>query len=94
VNTGFCEKVEFTRVSPGRPSRTTSGTRTTGRETLSYSDEDENQIRSKKLVGFGFCFFVGDVTKGVVLFFWPTSAGLEPRPNGSNFWLKFFWKLG
>jgi len=30
VNPGFCEKMEVTRVPPGRPSRTTSGTRTTG----------------------------------------------------------------
>jgi len=34
VNPGFCEKMEVTRVPPGRPSRTTSGTRTTGWEPL------------------------------------------------------------
>jgi len=32
VNIGFCQKLEVTRVPPGRPSRTTSGTRTTGWE--------------------------------------------------------------
>jgi len=26
VNVGFCEKMEVTRVTPGRPWRTTSGT--------------------------------------------------------------------
>jgi len=30
VNPGFCEKMQVTRVPSGRPSRTTSGTRTTG----------------------------------------------------------------
>jgi len=30
VNPGFCEKMEATRVPPGRPSHTTGGTRTTG----------------------------------------------------------------
>jgi len=32
VNPGFCEKMEVTRVPLGRPSRTTSGARTTGWE--------------------------------------------------------------
>jgi len=39
VNPGFCEKMDVTRntcVPPGRPSRTTSGTRTTGWEPLIY----------------------------------------------------------
>jgi len=32
VNPGLCEKMEVSRVPPGKPSRTTSaGTRTTGR---------------------------------------------------------------
>jgi len=34
VNPGFCEKIEVTRVPSRRPSRTTSGTRTTGWESL------------------------------------------------------------
>jgi len=34
VNPCFCEKREVTRVPTGRPSRTTSGTRTTGWESL------------------------------------------------------------
>jgi len=34
VNPGFREKMEVTRVPPGRPLRTTSGTRTTGWEPL------------------------------------------------------------
>jgi len=34
VNPGFCEKMEVTRVLPGWPSRTTSGTCTTGWESL------------------------------------------------------------
>jgi len=34
VNPGFCDEMEVTRVLPGRPSRTTSGTRTTGWEPL------------------------------------------------------------
>jgi len=37
MNPGFCEKQEVTRVPPERPSRTTSGTRTTGWEPLLYS---------------------------------------------------------
>ena len=32
VKPGFCVKMEVTRVPPGRPSRTTTGTRTTGWE--------------------------------------------------------------
>jgi len=36
VNPGFCEKMEVTRVPPGISSRTTSGTRTTGWESLFY----------------------------------------------------------
>jgi len=34
VNPGFCEEMEVSRVPPRRPSRTTSGTRTTGWEPL------------------------------------------------------------
>jgi len=34
VNPGFCEKMEVTRVPLGRPSRTISGTDTTGCESL------------------------------------------------------------
>jgi len=34
VNPGFCEKMEVARVPPGRPSRTASGTCTTGWEPL------------------------------------------------------------
>jgi len=34
VNPGFCAKIEVTRIPPGRPSGTTSGTRTTGWELL------------------------------------------------------------
>jgi len=34
VNPGFCEKMEVTRVPPGRSSRTTSGTHATGWESL------------------------------------------------------------
>jgi len=34
VNPGFHEKMKGTGVPPGRPSRTTSGTRTTGWESL------------------------------------------------------------
>jgi len=36
VNPGFYEKVEVTRVPPGRPSRTTGGTCTTGGEPLIF----------------------------------------------------------
>ena len=36
MNPGFCEKMEVARVPPGRPSRTTIGTRTTGLEPLAY----------------------------------------------------------
>jgi len=36
VNPSFCENMEVTRVPPGRPSRTTSGTRATGWEPLVY----------------------------------------------------------
>jgi len=34
VNLGFCEKTEVSRVPPERPSRTASGTRTTGWEPM------------------------------------------------------------
>jgi len=34
VNPGFSEEMEVTRARPERPSRTTSGTRTTGWESL------------------------------------------------------------
>jgi len=34
VNPGFCEKMEVTRVSPGRPLHTTSGARNTCWEPL------------------------------------------------------------
>ena len=37
MNPGFCEKMELTHVPPGRPSRTTTGTRTTGWEPLFYT---------------------------------------------------------
>jgi len=42
VNTGFCETMEVTRVPPGRSSRTTSGTRTTGWEPLVYTNQYYN----------------------------------------------------
>jgi len=32
VNLGFAEKIEVARIPPGRPSRTSSGTHTTGWE--------------------------------------------------------------
>jgi len=38
MNPGFCEKMEVTRVPPGRPSCTTSGTRITGWEPLIYTN--------------------------------------------------------
>jgi len=38
VNPGFCKKIEITRVPPGTPSRTTTGTRTTGWEPLMYGN--------------------------------------------------------
>jgi len=38
VKPGFCEEMEVTRAPPERPSRTTSGTRTTGWESLNYRD--------------------------------------------------------
>jgi len=37
----FVKKMEVARVPPGRPSRTTSGTRTTGWEPLTYSISQE-----------------------------------------------------
>ena len=41
MNPGFCEKMEVTRVPPGRPSRTTSGTRTTGWEPLRQTNDHD-----------------------------------------------------
>jgi len=40
VNPGFCKKMQVARVPPGRPSRTTSGTRTTGWEPLVQLDKN------------------------------------------------------
>jgi len=42
VNPGFCEKLEVIRVPLGRPSRTTSGTRTTGWEPLLYESPENS----------------------------------------------------
>jgi len=38
VDSGFCEKMEVTRVPPGRPSCITSGTHTTGWEPLPWNE--------------------------------------------------------
>jgi len=57
VDPGFCEKMEVTRVPPGRPSRTTGGTRTTGWEPLFYDllitfvrGKTDHQYRNGQLI--------------------------------------------
>ena len=56
---GFCVKVEVTRVPPGRPSHTTSGTRsTTGWEPLHYMVEFCRSLYWKLGYNLGILIFL------------------------------------
>jgi len=64
VNAGFCDKVEVTRLPPGRPSRTTSGTRTTGWEPLLYNvGENSFYYVTKQLICYSKILNLSALTK-------------------------------
>jgi len=58
VTPSFCEKMEVTRVPPGRPSPAPSGTRTTGWEPLVYTNGGQTAACRHVLCGSS-CLIAG-----------------------------------
>jgi len=94
VNPGFCEKIEVSRLPPGRPSRTTSGTRTTDWEPLLHGFDNPSSSDLKFFWGFWILgsllvtLHVGVFSRYLTEFTWPWAPA-----QWAIILAQIFWKL-